>query len=313
MTAPAIGAALGAGLLSFLSPCVLPLIPGYLSFISGYGLADIRSGKARGRILASTAAFAAGFTTVFVALSLLFSGTSTLLSGWDRILTVGAGLIVVALGLNTMFDFVKVLNLEARFHPKAAAARGGFASAFLLGLAFAAGWSPCVGPILASILLFASREGSAGHSAVLLAAYSLGLALPFFAVGAFFERLAPLMTWFKRHAREVRIVSGLLLVLLGAIMALDRLGAVSSLAARSGIALKESLVRSPGATQAIGAALWIVVAAAILGIPAMRHKPVFTKARIAFAALFVLAAAAEAAGLWSSAGLISEWLLYSGG
>jgi cytochrome c-type biogenesis protein len=322
MTVPALGTAFGAGILSFLSPCVLPLIPGYLSFISGYSLADIRSGKGRLRVVAGTAAFVAGFTAVFIALGLVFSGASSLLGGLGRTLTIVAGLLVMALGLNTIFDLVKVLNFEARFHPKAAAgrtdarspaSRRGLAGAFLLGLAFAAGWSPCVGPILASILLFASREGDASRSALLLGAYSLGLALPFLAVGLFFERLTPLMAWFKRHARGVRIASGLVLVILGAAMAAGRLGAVSSIAVRAGLAMKETLVRSPGPARAVGSALWALLAAATLAIPAIGRRRVFTKPRIVFASIFALAAAAEAAGLWSTAALLSEWLLFAGG
>lgn len=309
MNVPALGAAFGAGLLSFVSPCVLPLIPGYLSFISGRSLADIRAGGARSSILWRTAAFAAGFTAVFVALGLLLSGASLLLAGYQAALNIGAGALVALLGLNIVFDFAKALNLEARFHPKKAG--GGIAGAFLLGLAFAAGWSPCVGPILASILLFASREENALRSALLLGAYSLGLALPFLAAGLFFERLTPLMSWLKRRARGVRIASGLLLVAMGAFMALGRLGAASALAARAGFALDGALASSGGLLRAIGAGFW-AIAAFLVALPALTRRRPFTLPRVIAASILAAAACAEAAGLWSSARLVSEWLLFQG-
>jgi len=144
-------AALIAGLLSFLSPCVLPLIPGYLSFVSGYGLAEIREGSGRFRILTRTLAFVLGFTLVFSAMGILFSGASILLGSLSRTITMIAGCLVMLLGLNLVFDFIKVLNLEARFH--ATKAPRGYAGAFILGVAFAAGWSlPLVFPELGVLL-----------------------------------------------------------------------------------------------------------------------------------------------------------------
>ncbi|HRY54860.1 MAG TPA: cytochrome c biogenesis protein CcdA [Spirochaetia bacterium] len=325
MTAPALGAAFGAGLLSFLSPCVLPLIPGYLSFVSGESLAGIRSGAGRARIASRTAAFAAGFTLVFVALSLVLSGARSILGGLPAALNAAAGILVALLGLNIVFDFAKVLNLEARFHPKAGG--GGHAGAFLLGLAFAAGWSPCVGPILASVLLFASGEGNALRSAALLGAYSLGLALPFLAVGLFFERLTPLMSWLKRHGSGLRIGSGLFLVALGAFMALGRLGLLSSLAARAGFALQGALGSRPGLLRLAGSALW-TAAAALVASPALRGRGAAgsgaaasgpeaaprrpPRARLLVALALALTAAGEAAGLWSTARILASWLLFQG-
>jgi cytochrome c-type biogenesis protein len=234
-------AALAAGLLSFLSPCVLPLIPAYLAMVSGYGVADIRAGAVRWKTFARTLAFSAGFTLVFTALSILLSGAAMLAGGLSRTIMIVAGILVVILGLNLIFDFIKLLDLEARLG-KARAPRG-YAGALLLGMAFAAGWSPCVGPILASILMLAAQgaAGAAGSSAanlgrsvLLLAAYSLGLALPFLAASLFLDRLTPLMAWFKRHGRGVRIVSGIFLVALGALMALGKLSLLGGTASALG-------------------------------------------------------------------------------
>jgi cytochrome c-type biogenesis protein len=234
-------AALAAGLLSFLSPCVLPLIPAYLAMASGYGVADIRLGEGRLRTLTRTLVFAAGFTAVFIALSIVFSGAAMLAGGLSRTIAIIAGGLVILLGLNLVFDFIKLLDLEARLG-RVRAPRG-YAGAFLLGMAFAAGWSPCVGPILASILMLAAQGAADGaaaggaslaRSVLLLGAYSLGLALPFLAASLFLDRLTPLLAWFKRHGRGVRITSGIFLVALGALMALGKLslfgGAASALA-----------------------------------------------------------------------------------
>jgi cytochrome c-type biogenesis protein len=302
-------AAAAAGLLSFLSPCVLPLIPAYLSLVSGYGLSDIRSGSGRFRVLWRTVAFSAGFALVFTALGLLFSGASMLLGFLSRTIALIAGILVIVLGFNLVFDFIKVLDLEARFH--AAKAPRGYAGAFLVGMAFAAGWSPCVGPILASILLFAAREGNAPRSALLLAAYSAGLAAPFLAAGLFFDRLAPLMTYFKRHAIGVRVASGLLLVLLGAFMALGRLGAVSSFATRLGSSLGSTAVAAPGAARIVAAAAWILLAALTVAIP-INRRHAFTPARIGFSSLFAILALGELLGFWSAAKIVSGWLSFQG-
>ena len=198
--------AFGAGLLSFLSPCVLPLIPGYLSFISGRSSQEIHSGEAKAGIFFRTLFFVAGFSTVFIGLGLLFSGGGMLFAGRaTRIITSVAGGIIVLFGLNMIFDIIKVLNREVRAHVSTKPA--GAAGSFVVGMAFGAGWTPCIGPILASILLVASRSGRAPEAAILLGSYSAGLAAPFLLAGLFFERMSPIMNWFKKRGKEVRIAS----------------------------------------------------------------------------------------------------------
>ncbi|MDX9958616.1 MAG: cytochrome c biogenesis protein CcdA, partial [Spirochaetia bacterium] len=159
--------AFGAGLLSFLSPCVLPLIPGYLSFISGRSGQEIRSGEAKAGIFFRTLFFVAGFSTVFIGLGLVFSGGGMLFAGRaTRIITSVAGTIIVLFGLNMIFDIFKALNREVRAQVSTKPA--GAAGSFVVGMAFGAGWTPCIGPILASILLVASRSGRAPEAALLL-------------------------------------------------------------------------------------------------------------------------------------------------
>jgi cytochrome c biogenesis protein CcdA len=178
-----------AGLLSFLSPCVLPLIPSYLSFVSGVSFKDLgEAGAVRWMILSRTVFFVAGFTIVFVALGILFSGPALLFSNASRWINFGAGLVVVLLGINIAFDLVGALNVERRFHTTRRPT--GYLGAILVGMAFGAGWSPCIGPILASILFLAGTQGEAGRAAILLLVYSLGLGLPFLVTGAAFTRVS---------------------------------------------------------------------------------------------------------------------------
>ena len=300
-----------AGVLSFISPCVLPLIPGYLSFISGAGADEIKTGNKRAGVFYRTLFFVLGFSAVFVGLGLLFSGGGMLTAGRsNRIVTIVAGAIIVVLGLNTMFDFIKLLNAEARAHvvTKPTSAAG----AFVVGMAFGAGWTPCVGPILASILFMAARSGGAGKAVLLLSAYSIGLAVPFLAAGLFFERLAPVWAWFKRHGRGVRLVSGGLLVVIGLSMALGRLTAINAVAARTGFALKAFAVSQP-----VAVTVWIigflVALAAALAIPPLIRKTRFAHpARIVVLSLVVVLIVLEAAGLISVAQVVSDWLLFQG-
>lgn len=207
-----LGAALAAGLLSFLSPCVLPLIPSFLSFL---GAAEgIASGEAPSfrRRMGRVTAFVSGFSLVFVAAGILLSQAFALFSPVRSWLALGSGILVIILGLNAIFDFIKALGMEKRFH---AARADSLPTAFLFGMAFAAGWSPCVGPMLASILALAGSSGDIPRALILLLAYSAGLALPFLAFGAALSRLKGFLAFLKRHALAIRIASGALLILIG--------------------------------------------------------------------------------------------------
>lgn len=314
---PSFLVALGAGLLSFLSPCVLPLIPGYISFISG-GAArsmneegagpDSRTG--RKAVFLRTAAFVLGFTAVFTALGLVFGGGAMLLGSSMRIVTAAAGVLVVLFGVNTIFDLVQFLNFERRAHLSRRPT--GLAGAFAFGAAFGAGWTPCVGPILASILLFAGRRGNPAAAAALLAVYSLGLALPFLAAAAFLDRMKPLFSWFKRHGRGVRIVSGALLILLGLGMALGRATALNGALYRAGSALAAFARDRPEGARVTALAVYGALAALAALIPLLRGRPFLKPGRIVALILLAAAAAGELAGLWSGVSALSGWLLFQG-
>ena len=212
--------AFAAGLLSFLSPCIIPLIPSYLTFIGGTTFQELSSGSyGRGRVIARTLLFVLGFTLVFTALGIAMSGVGAFLGRTSRIVSYAAGGLIVLFGLNVIFDFWKLLDTERRLHLQRRPA--GWIGSILVGMAFAAGWTPCVGPILASILFVAGTSASVVRGAFLLLAYSLGLGLPFVVAGLFFGFFMRQVQRLKPWLGAIRIASGLFLVALGILIILD--------------------------------------------------------------------------------------------
>jgi cytochrome c-type biogenesis protein len=208
--------AFAAGLLSFVTPCVLPLVPGYLSAVSG-----TRPGVGGGRVVAASLPFIAGFTAVFVALGAL-AGAAGGLAGENRLLLLKvAGVVVVALGFGFMgllpFPFFE--RLVAPGLVEGARQRG---SSALLGGAFGVCAAPCIGPVLASILALASEGRTAAQGALLLLVYSAGLALPFLLVGIGFDRAMAAFRWLRDRYAVLRVVSGAFLVGLGLLLFFDR-------------------------------------------------------------------------------------------
>jgi cytochrome c-type biogenesis protein len=208
--------AFGAGLLSFATPCVLPLVPGYLSAVSGAA-----PGVTGRRVVAASLPFVAGFTVVFVALGALAGGAGGLLDDYRSIVPQVAGLVVVVLGLSFMglLPFPYLDRLAAPDLVEGAQRRG---SAALLGAAFAVCAAPCVGPVLATILALASDESTVAQGSVLLAVYSLGLAIPFLLVGIGFAKAMRASRWLRDRYDVVRVVSGALLVAVGLLLFFDR-------------------------------------------------------------------------------------------
>ncbi len=222
-------AALAAGVVSFLSPCVLPLIPGYLSFLTGFTPAELGSRpRGAGPVLVPSLLFVAGFSVIFVALGASASLLGAVLLRYEAILTRIAGAFIFALGV-LLLGIVKVpwLYGEARFDlPRARSLGRG--AAFVTGMAFAFGWTPCVGPILASILALAGSSGDVGRGASLLLAYSVGLGLPFVATALLFDRLKGVLRVLGRHGVAVNRVAGALLMAVGVLIFTDRMSVVSA-------------------------------------------------------------------------------------
>lgn len=225
---PGLIAAFSAGVVSFLSPCVLPLVPGYLSLMSGIGTAELAvATKADTRlVLRSTLLFVSGFTLVFVALGAGASAVGQLLLDHQRGLNQIAGTIVVAMGLAMAGVITPQLLLRERRFEARPSRLGAFAAP-VMGMAFAFGWTPCIGPVLASVLSLAAAEGTLARGMSLLLAYSLGLGVPFVVTGVAFGRLAPALAWVKRRARTINVVSGLSLAAFGFLLLTNQMSRMS--------------------------------------------------------------------------------------
>jgi cytochrome c-type biogenesis protein len=209
-------AAFAVGFVSFISPCVLPLVPGYLSAVSGVSLGEIQRGG-RARVLLPAAVFCLSFTVVFVALGMTATGLGTALQDSRDTLDKVAGAIIVALGvLFVVTPFVPRLNREWR--PDALISRAGSGGPLVAGAAFAFAWTPCVGPTLGAILTAASVQGTVGKGALLLACYSAGLAVPFLLTAVAFSRATAAFRWLRDRWTIVTAVSGLVLIAMGVLL-----------------------------------------------------------------------------------------------
>lgn len=214
-----------AGVVSFLSPCVLPLVPGYLSFISGVSLEEMRAserqGEVRRKLLVNVIAFVIGFSIVFISLGASATYVGRFLMTNQVIMRRVAGTIVIVFGLH-LAGILKIgwLYREKRFHgPDVARGPGG---ALLLGLAFAAGWTPCIGPILAGILAYAATQDTVWQGIGLLAVYSAGLGIPFILTGIATHRLLDAFQGMRRHLWVVEKVGGILLIVVGLLIFTNR-------------------------------------------------------------------------------------------
>ena len=217
-------AAFVAGFLSFISPCVLPLIPGYISFVSGASLEEMRQGglAARRQVLVRSIAFVLGFSVVFVALGASASAIGSFVSDKLNILTKIAGALIILFGLHMMGVFrLAFLDNEKRAQTRRKPT--GPLGAFLVGLAFAFGWTPCIGPILAGILVVAGSRETVGEGVLLLAVYSLGLGVPFLLTSVAIDRFFSVAAAIRRHYHAIEMASGGLLVAIGVLIFTEQL------------------------------------------------------------------------------------------
>jgi cytochrome c-type biogenesis protein len=211
----AVPVALLAGLVSFFSPCVIPLLPGYLSYATGLSGADLATGDVRrGRMLAGSILFVLGFSVVFVTLGVLTGSVSQWLIVNQRLLNVVLGVLAVGLGV-AFLGAVPWLQRDVRIHAVPAV---GLAAAPLLGFLFGLGWTPCIGPTLGVIFPLAINEGTATRGGVLLAAYSLGLGLPFIVAGLMWRRALGAFGFVRRHQAWVTRAGGLMLIGVGVLL-----------------------------------------------------------------------------------------------
>jgi cytochrome c-type biogenesis protein len=222
-------AAFAAGVLSFLSPCVLPLIPGYLSFITGYTTTELSEDKPGTRaVLIPSVLFVLGFSLIFIAFGASASVLGAYLFDYRDILTKIAGVVVVVFGF-FMLGIIKVPWLYGEKRVEMSKARAfGRGAAFVMGMAFAFGWTPCVGPILGSILAVAGSTGSVGQGVLLLLAYSLGLGVPFILTALLFSRLTTTLKWLNKNSLTINRVAGILLMIVGVLIFTGQLGVLAS-------------------------------------------------------------------------------------
>ncbi|WP_293171139.1 cytochrome c biogenesis CcdA family protein [Microcella sp.] len=205
--------ALAAGFLAFASPCVLPLVPGYLAYIGGFTRAE-EFEKGRGRLLLGVALFVLGFTAVFVSFSIVFATAGLLLLPWLDLITRIAGVIVIVMGL----VFIGQVSFLQRTLTPSITTTTGLAGAPLLGIVFGLGWAPCIGPTLIAVNALVLGEGDLGRAALIGTAYSLGLGVPFLLVALGFRWVAGATAWLKRNIRVINIIGGALLIVIGLMM-----------------------------------------------------------------------------------------------
>jgi cytochrome c-type biogenesis protein len=218
-----------AGLFSFLSPCVLPLVPGYVSLISGVGVEELKSPEAQlvRRIMLNSIGFILGFSVVFVTLGAAATEIGQMAAQYKHTLSIVAGVVVIIFGLHLTGVFkIKALYTDARLHSVKGSSTP--IGAFVIGFAFAFGWTPCLGPILSAILAVAGAEDTIGKGILLLAVYSLGLAVPFLLTSLLMERFLKFYSRFRSHMHAIEVVSGGLMIALGVLLIIGRFTLISS-------------------------------------------------------------------------------------
>lgn len=217
--------AFAAGLISFFSPCILPLIPAYFTFITGFSLDELSGDIAAGvrkKVVISTAAYVGGFSLVFILMGASASFLGGLVFDHRGLIRSMGGILIIALGLH-MSGLIRfrALDVEKRLHPQGKPVH--VFGTFLVGMAFGAGWSPCIGPLLGSILILAGGQETVGQGVALLTVYSAGLALPFVLISFFIHLLVRFVSRAKKVLRYVNITAGVLLIAVGIILLADRL------------------------------------------------------------------------------------------
>lgn len=233
-------AAFGVGFLSFVSPCVLPLVPGYLSAVSGVSFAELQKGGSRWRVLGPALLFCLAFTAMFVALGMTATGLGQTLQEHRHVMRQISGVVIALLGVFFIATlFIPAFNRE--FRPEALLTRASTGGPIVAGLAFAVAWLPCTGPTLGVILTAAGNQSTVGKGAELLAFYSLGLAVPFLLSALAMTSLGPFFRFFRDHFRIITVVSGVILIVMGVMLYTNDLTRLNSWANDVGLNLISDL------------------------------------------------------------------------
>ena len=220
-------AAFAVGFISFISPCVLPLVPGYLSTISGVSFADIQEGRGKAKVLGPALLFCLAFGVMFVALGMTATGLGSTLQDHRQLLRQISGVVLIVMGvLFIAMLFIPLLNREWR--PEALLRRAHTGGPIVAGLAFAVAWLPCTGPTLGAILTAAGNSDTVGRGGVLLAFYALGLAVPFILSALAFSTFSGFFRFFRDHYTAITVISGLVLVAMGVLLVTNELTRLNS-------------------------------------------------------------------------------------
>jgi len=210
-------AAFGVGFISFVSPCVLPLVPGYLSAISGLSFADIQAGRERARLVGPALLFCLSFTVMFVALGMSATGLGQTLQEHRLLLRQISAIVLIAMGVLFIVSLL-VARLNREWRPEGLLTRASAGGPILAGLAFAVAWLPCTGPTLSAVFTAAGNEETVGQGGLLLAFYAFGLAVPFMLSALAFSRVSGFFRFFRNHYTVITVVSGVVLVAMGVLL-----------------------------------------------------------------------------------------------
>ncbi|GHU33532.1 hypothetical protein FACS1894172_12230 [Spirochaetia bacterium] len=329
--------AFAAGLCSFLSPCCLPLIPSYLSFISGTSIENLKAqteestgitGIYKNHLIIKTASFILGFTVVFVILSILLATTFSLIGNINKYINRVAGIIVAAMGINIFFNIstkIKNIGTQKKEEEQADVCVGcetvydkryktkkspkGLVGAFLVGAAFAVGWTPCVGPVLGSILFLAGQSGSFFNAIIYLLVYSLGLGLPFLCMAIFFEKAFDYIAKTMKYKNVIQKISGILLVGIGSLIYFGQFQKLNIAIQKWQYNYIDWVSAGGLAVRLLPAGIAMFIVFFLVGIRLLHKKPVFCMKITIPTVILICAALLQTVGIIDSAGMLSRWFL----
>jgi cytochrome c-type biogenesis protein len=308
------------GLASFLSPCIFPLFPSYLSFIGGTSLENLKTDRvSRTKAFVHTLFFVLGFSLVFIVVSIFLRTTLSLFSPVSQVINLIAGLVIIVLGLNFIFDFWKLLNVEKHINVKKES--GTVIGALLFGMAFGAGWTPCVGPMLGAILLMAATEQNYLQSIFLLATFSLGLGLPFLLIGLFFGAAYKHYRKILPYLPVIKVISGLFLILIGVLVLTGRLALLTNSLAAWAYQLEGWQQAEPFLAKVIFSSFFLAggIILSILAVRTIRKRKKETGKpdkwpwiKFSFIFIFLLVSVCIFTGLIDIPGLFVKWFTFEG-
>jgi cytochrome c-type biogenesis protein len=324
-----------AGLCSFLSPCCLPLIPSYLSFIGGTSIESLQSqevtqktGSYKNRLIVRTASFVFGFTVVFMALSLLLVTTFSIFRNISKYINWIAGIIIISVGINSFFDInTKIKNFvlrkkskeklnvcegcedtyEKRYSSKKSP--NGIVGAFLVGAAFAVGWTPCVGPVLGSILFLAGQSGSFVSAILYLFVYSIGLGLPFLCMAVFFEKTSGYIDKTMKYKGAIQKISGILLICIGFLISFGRFQIINIIIQKWQYRFIDWASAGGLMVRLLPAGVAMSITIFLISIRLLYKKRIFCLKVAVPCVFFMIIALFQTIGVIDSAGILASWFL----